>query len=87
MYCVVLTAITVHYSSFKPSFDFNNVIGIEDIREERSRNSNGNSSFRFFKAYQGQKIQGYNQIDLRHENQSYDGQILYVCRKESWVWK
>ena len=73
MYCVVLTAITVHFSSFKPSFDFNDVIGIEDIREERSRNSNGNSSFRFFKAYQGQKIQGYNQIDLRHENQSYDG--------------
>lgn len=65
MYCVVLIAITVHYSSFKPSFDFNDVIGVEDMREERGRNSNGNSSFRFFKAYQGQKIQGYNQIDLR----------------------
>lgn len=36
MYCVVLIAITVHYSSFKPSFDFNDVIGVEDMREERA---------------------------------------------------
>ena len=76
MYCMVLIAITVHYSSFKPSFDFNDVIGVEDMREERGRNSNGNSLFRFFKAYQGKKIQGYNQIDLR-TNPMMDR--YYIC--------
>lgn len=59
------------------------LLGVEDVSEEGGRESNRNSSFNLFKAYQGQKIQGYMQILLRHENQSYGGEAAYMCWRGS----
>ena len=59
------------------------LLGVEDVSEEGGRESNGNSSFNLFKAYQGQKIQGYIQLLLRRENQSCGGEAAYMCWRGS----